>query len=303
MMQYGYDVETVSRRKRTVILLAAVLAAAAPILIVYGVLIVSSFTNKVVTGAYMQGIRLTLENWVLFFQGKLTTSAASVYTSWDILRFIGNTLLVAAGVSSLVTVLAALSGYAFSRMKFYGRSALMQLLILLHAFPGVALIIAVYTLYVYTKLSLPSTYWVAYSILYVVVARGALEIPMSIWVMKGFFDKIPWEVEWSALVDGASRIKVWKDIVLPLVKPGIATIAVFSFMAGWEDLIYVLVFLPPREKTLATYIASILSGGSLEVVHLPIVAAAGTLYLFPTILFFIFARSYMLQTSLSGVKG
>jgi inositol-phosphate transport system permease protein len=303
MMQYSNDVETVNRRKRTVVLLAAVLAAAAPILIVYGVLIISSFTNKVVTGAYMQGLRITLENWILFFQGKLTTSAASVYTSWDIIKFIGNTLLVAAGVSALVTLLAALSGYAFSRMKFYGRSALMQLLILLHAFPGVALIIAVYTIYVYTKLSLPPTYWVAYSIFYVVVARGALEIPMSIWVMKGFFDKVPWEVEWSALVDGASRIKVWKDIVLPLVKPGIATIAVFSFMAGWEDLIYVLVFLPPREKTLATYIASLLSGGSLEVVHLPIVAAAGTLYLLPTIFFFIFARSYMLQTSLSGVKG
>ncbi len=303
MMVISTDVETVRRRRRTIILLTAVLAASAPVIAVYLILVISSFANRMVTGGYMEGLRFTLENWVLFFEGKLTTSAASVYTTLDILRFIGNTFIVALGVSGVVTALSALSGYSFSRMRFKGRSALMQFLILLHAFPGVALIIAVYTLYVYSKLSLPPSLWVPYSMFYVIIARAALEIPMSIWVMKGFFDKVPWEVEWSALVDGASRIKVWRDIVLPLVKPGIATVAVFSFMAGWEDLIYVLVFLPPTQKTLATYIASLLAGGSLEVVHLPIVAAAGTLYLIPTILFFIFARSYMLQSSLSGIKG
>ncbi|MCD6323869.1 MAG: carbohydrate ABC transporter permease [Desulfurococcales archaeon] len=302
-MVVGTDVETVRRGRRTAVLLAAILAASAPIIIVYAILVISSFANRMVTGGYMEGLHFTLENWILFFQGKLTTSAASVYTAWDITRYIGNTFLVALGVSGVVTALSTLSGYSFSRMKFRGRSALMQFLILLHAFPGVALIIAVYTLYVYTKLSLPPSLWVPYSIFYVVVARAALEIPMSIWVMKGFFDKVPWEVEWSALVDGASRIRVWRDIVMPLVKPGIATVAIFSFMAGWEDLIYVLVFLPPTQKTLATYIASLLAGGSLEVVHLPIVAAAGTLYLLPTILFFLFARNYMLQSSLSGIKG
>ncbi len=303
MMVEYHDVETISRRRTTVIVGVALLLVSLPLLIVYSVLIASSFTNRMLTGGYIVGLKFTLENWALFFTGKLTTIAGAVLTSWDIARYVLNTLLVAVGVAAVVTVLSTMAGYAFSRMKFWGRSFMMQFLILLHAFPGVALIIAVYTLYVYSKLSLPPDAWTPYAMFYVVIARAALEVPMSIWIMKGFFDKVPWEVEWSALVDGASRIKVWKDIVLPLVKPGIATIGIFSFLAGWEDLIYVLVFLPPTEKTLATYIESLLAEGSLEVVHLPVVAAAGTFYLLPTVLFFIFARRYMLQTSLSGLKG
>ena len=296
------DVETIKKRRFTTLVSLALLFAALPLIAVYLMLTLSSCADKMVTGLTLGNIRLTLENWLLFFQGRLTTIAGRIYDFWDILRFIFNTLLVALGVSAVVVFTSTLAGYAFSRMKFKGRSALMQFLILLHAFPGVALIIAVYTFFVYTKLQLPSNIWTTYSFVYVVIARAALEVPMSVWIMKGFFDKIPWEIEWSAIVDGASRLQTWWKVVLPLVKPGIATIAIFSFLAGWEDLIYVLVFLPPTEKTLATYIESLLSEGSLEVVHLPVVAAAGTFYLLPTIVFFIVTRRYVLQATMGGMK-
>ncbi len=297
------DVETVNRRRMNILLGAAVLIASIPILITYFVLIASSFANQMITGMIIGQLTFTLRNWILFFEGKLTVSAASLYSSWTILRYILNTFIVAFGVMIVVTAVTALAGYACSRMRFKGRHFLIQLLILLHAFPGVSLIIAVYAIYIFTKNPLPYNMWTFYAFLYVIVARAALEIPMDIWIMKGFFDKVPWEVEWSALVDGASRIKVWKDIILPLVKPGVATVAIFSFIAGWGALIYVYVFLPPIQKTLATYIEGLLSGGSMEFVSLPIVAAAGTLYLLPTLFFFAYVRRYMLQTSLSGIKG
>ncbi len=302
MMVEMTDVETIGRRKYTVILGLALLFASLPLIMVYFVLIASSFANTMLTGASLGGIKLTIENWILFFQGKLTTTAGKIYETTDILKYILNTFIVAIGVAGICTLTSTLAGYAFSRIKFIGRSFLMQFLILLHAFPGVALIIAVYSIYVYTKLSMPQSFWTAYAFIYVIIARAALEVPMSIWIMKGFFDKIPWEIEWSAIVDGASRIRVWREIMLPLVKPGIAAVAIFSFLAGWEDLIYVLVFLPPTEKTLATYIESLLAEGSLEFIHLPVVAAAGTFYLLPTILFFIFARRLMLQTATGGIK-
>ncbi len=297
------DVETINRRRMNVLLGAAVLIASIPILITYFILIASSFTNQMITGMVIGQLTFTLRNWILFFQGKLTVSAASLYSTWTILRYIFNTFIVAFGVMAVVTTVTALAGYACSRMRFRGRHFLIQLLILLHAFPGVSLIIAVYAIYIFTKNPLPYNAWTLYAFLYVIVARAALEIPMDIWIMKGFFDKVPWEVEWSALVDGASRIKVWKDIILPLVKPGVATVAIFSFIAGWGALIYVYVFLPPIQKTLATYIEGLLSGGSMEFVSLPVVAAAGTLYLLPTLFFFAYVRRYMLQTSLSGIKG
>jgi len=297
-----YDVETIKRRKMTVILALAAFIASLPIIILYSVLFLSSFSKEMITGLSLRDFKFTIENWVMFFSGKLMTTQAAIRTYKDILRYIFNTFIVGIGVGAIVTLTNVMAGYAFSRIKFKGRKTLMQFLILLHAFPGVALIIAVYAIYVLLKLQIPNQYWNTYSFVYVVVARAALEVPMGVWIMKGFFDKIPWEIEWSALVDGASRIRVWWEIVLPLVKPGIATIAIFSFLAGWEDLIYVHVFLPPTQKTLATYVESLLSEGSLEIVHLPAVAAAGTFYLLPTILFFIFARSYMLQTSMGGIK-
>lgn len=302
MMVELSDVETISRRKYTLILGLALLLASLPLFTVYFVLIASSFSKHMVTSLSPDRLRPTLENWILFFQGKLTTAAGRIYSVWDILRFIFNTFLVAIGVSLICTITSTLAGYAFSRIKFIGRSFLMQFLILLHAFPGVALIIAVYAFYIHTKLMVPRSLWVTYAFIYVIIARAALEVPMSIWIMKGFFDKIPWEVEWSAIVDGASRIRVWREIMLPLVKPGIAAVAIFSFLAGWEDLIYVLVFLPPTEKTLATYIDSLLAEGSLEFVHLPIVAAAGTFYLLPTIMFFVIARKLMIQAAAGGIK-
>ena len=303
MMPEVADVETINRRRMNIMLGIVVLLASAPILVTYFVLIASSFTNQMITGGIIGQLTFTLENWILFFEGKLAVTAASVLSTWDILRYIFNTFIIAFGVMIVVTALATLAGYACSRMKFKGRTFLIQLLILLHAFPGVSLIIAVYALYIFSKQPLPASAWTFYAFLYVIVARAALEVPMDVWIMKGFFDKVPWEVEWSAIIDGASRIKVWKDIILPLVKPGIAAIAIFSFIAGWGELIYVMVFLPATEKTLATYIAGLLAGGSLEVVHLPVVAAAGTLYLIPTLVFFTFVRRYMLQTSLSGIKG
>ena len=110
-------------------------------------------------------------------------------------------------------------------------------------------------------------------------------------------------MEWAAIVDGASRLRTLYQVVLPVVKPGIAAVAIFAFLAGWEELIYVLVFLPPEEKTLATFIDSQLGSASLELAYLPVVAAAATLYLIPTIVFFIFTQRLLLETMAGGLKG
>lgn len=301
MSSLGTDVETVPRRRMTLVLGLALLLASVPLVLVYGVLVLSSFSEEMATGA--TGLpKFTLDNWRMFFEGRLSTTPGKVLSTADILRFTANTAVVALGVTAVVTATSTMAAYAFSRMRFAGRSFMLQFIILLHAFPGVALIIAVYAVYVYLQAYVPGGAKTLYAFGYVIVARAALEIPMCVWIMKGFFDKVPWETEWSAIVDGASRLRVWWQIILPQVKPGIAAVAIFSFLAGWEDLIYVLVFLPPTEKTLATYIESLLAEGSLEIVHLPVVAAAGTFYLLPTVLFFVIARRLMLETAAGGIK-
>lgn len=311
--------EPLVKGRKAGVLILALLLASTPIILSYTFLVVTSFANTIVFTPFINfKVTWTTENYKMFFQGKLSPAAGQVYTTKDILMFIANTVIVAAGVTAVVLASSIPAAYAISRINFRGRAGLMKLLMLLHAFPGVALIIAVYFIYIYARSPLYNAlrdlaeagvvsrsflagFDLAYSFFFVIVARASLEIPMSIWLMKGFFDKIPWELEWAAIVDGASRFTAFRKVVLPLVKPGIAALAIFAFLAGWEDLIYVYVFLP--EMTLATFIHNQLSGGSLETTYLPVVATAATIYLLPTLLFFVVTQKLLLEAVWGGLKG
>ncbi|ADG12697.1 binding-protein-dependent transport systems inner membrane component [Methanocaldococcus infernus ME] len=287
------DIET-GKKKYTYITILILLILSFPIILGYLLLILSSFSTHMITNLDFTSFSFTLKNWIMIFQGNLSTLGG---IKNDISSIILNTCIVALGVSIVVTFVSTLSAYSLSRMDFKGRKELMILLLLLHAFPGVALIIGVYLLYF---LTLPKSYDLirVYSFIYVILARAALEIPMSVWIMKGFFDNIPWELEWAGVIDGASRIKIWWKIMLPLVKPGILAVSLFAFLAGWEDIIYVRTFL--FDQTLATFIESNIN---VEFSQMPLIAAVGTLYLLPTIVFFIIAQKLLLKSYSGGVKG
>lgn len=286
------DVE-IRRRWVEVAIALAVLAFSLPVIIGYSLMILSSFSEKMVTGLDPASFQPTIQNWVLLFQGRTALFAGYRVDIW---RIVLSTLTVALGISALVTLVGSLTGYAISRMKFAGRKHLMAFLILLHAFPGSVLVVGVAFIY---RLFLPPYQYVhTYSFLFVILARASIEIPMATWLMKGFFDMIPWEIEWSAIVDGASRFRVWWKILLPMIKPGVAAVMLFGFLAGWMDLIYVRTFL--AEPTLAVFIEH---NANAEYAYLPLVAAAGTLYLLPTILFFLFAQRLIFTITVSGVKG
>lgn len=291
-MMSAKDVE-IRTHKVELILLLAVILASLPLIAGFLLLVLSSFSKKMVTNFDPNSFVFTLRNWELLFQGRLAITGG---LREDILRYLVNTAIVALGVSVLVTIVGTMSGYALSRMRFKYRKHFLLLILLLHAFPGSVLIVGVYFIY---RLILPSytEFMTAFSFFYVIVARAALEIPMSTWLMKGFFDLIPWEVEWAAIVDGASRPRVWFQVMLPLVKPGIAAVMLFGFLAGWQDLIYVRTFLV--ERTLATFIEANLE---TEYTYMPLVAATATLYLLPTIVFFITSQQLLLKVSLAGVK-
>ena len=286
------DVEVRSRRSEALILLV-ILAVSLPLITGYSLLILSSFSKNMVTNLDPGSFYPTLLNWYLLFHGR-TAQFAGIRV--DIWRIVLNTLVVALGVSALVTILGALTGYTVSRINFTGRKTMMTLLILLHAFPGSVLVVGV--AFIYRLFAPPLEYVHMYSFFFVIVARASIEIPMATWLMKGFFDMIPWEIEWSALVDGASRFKVWWKILLPMIKPGVAAVMLFGFLAGWMDLIYVRTFLVDR--TLATFIEA---NAEAEYAYLPLVAAAGTLYLLPTIIFFLLAQRLIFTISVSGIKG
>ena len=288
----------VSRRLRLVIVLAFLLAST-PIFLTYGLLIASSFSENVVTDPLLRDLHPTLSNWEAFLTGRLTYAPSGLER--NVLEMVVVTFIVAMGVAITATTASLLAAYAISRMSFKGRSVFTAGLIMLHAFPGVALIIGVYMVFKVIGDVLDLLGNKMYAISYVILARAALEIPMATWLFKGFFDKIPWEVEWSALVDGASRLTVWRKILVPMVKPGIAAVLIFTFLAGWEEFIYFYVFLQPLGiDSLPTFIEEIV--GAAEYYQLTIVAAAGTFYLLPTILFFVITQRLLLEAYSGGLK-
>jgi inositol-phosphate transport system permease protein len=204
-----------------------------------------------------------------------------------------NTFLFAILSGIVVTVVCLSMGYPLSRFEFRGKSFFLSLQLMLHAFTGQILLIAMFLLLFYTKL--------LYKIPGVALARASLEIPLGIWIAKGFFDRIPWDIERSAVIDGCNRLQVWYKVLLPLVKPGIAAIFIWAFLFAWHDFIYVYTLLQPDAvPLLSTLLQGLLA---TEVVDYGVIAALSLLYMLPPLVLFIILQKSLLKVSILGGKG
>jgi len=146
--------------------------------------------------------------------------------------FYKNGVIVAAGVATLTMILSILAGYSFSRYKFFGKNGILIFLIITQMFPYAVIIVNI--LIIFKKLALLNTY------IGLMLAITALTLPFSIWLLKGFFDKIPMELEEAALVDGCSRMSLLFRILVPVVSPGVISVGLFSFLASWNQLLFAL---------------------------------------------------------------
>ena len=145
------------------------------------------------------------------------------------LRYIGNSLIVVAGSLVLSIGLAVHAAYAVSRFRFKAKDALLFIVWSTVMIPGVSIIVPLYLLAV--DLRVYDTLFV------VVVAYSAWLVPTLIWLLRGFIDTVPYELEESALVDGCSRLKAFYVIVLPLLRPGLAAASVLVFVTIWNDFL------------------------------------------------------------------
>ncbi len=254
-----------------------------PLLVGYGWLLIATFSRR--TYGLMPE-QMTLVNWQFLWN----------FDNWrdSVWGVTLNTLLLAVGLAIVVVVLSSLAGYALSRLDFAGRRPFMSLTLILHAFPSVTLLIAIY--FVLRTLGLYNT------LRGVILVKVALELPLGIWLMKGFFDNVPWDIERAAMVDGASRFRIWWQIVMPLIRPGIAALAIFSFISGWNEFLIPYTFtLNQQQATLAVYLNRIV--GDTRLVDYGVVAALGLFQLLPVLVFFLFTQRYLLSIYAGGVKG
>lgn len=231
----------------------------------------------------------TLSNWSFLWEEQVMAGYPPI---WGVVK---NTLYFAAVTTIVQVTISVLVAYVISRWKFKGRGMILKSIITLRGFPAVVLIVAIY--FILRALGLLNNLTI------VALIKVAIELPFGIWIMKGFFDNVHWDLERAALIDGATRIQALYKVVLPVVKPGIAAISIFAFLAGWGEYIFLTTFISGRGNwTLSVYLNSLLGSGEMFL-NYGIIAAVGVFYLLPTLIFFVFTQKYLMKVTLGGVKG
>jgi len=268
---------------------AAALAIAAVGLAPFALLALLAFSER---PASIGGF--TLENFAFILTGQLFNDPrySGLYPNIHVVTI--NTLALALGVSGIVVLLSSTAGYVLSRHKIPGRGVMLGVVLALHGIPVIILLIGLY--FLLRSMGLIN------NLLGVIMAKTTLDLPLGIWIMKGFYDSIPWDVEIAGIVDGASRFKTWLKVVFPLARPGIAALAVLEFISGWGEflLIYTLIF-SNTSWTLSMVIRGLI--GEMGSINLNLVAALSLYYFIPVIVFFLLTQKYLLRISLGGVRG
>ena len=211
------------------------------------------------------------------------------------LVFFKNGLIVSVSVTIVTIILAVLAGYSFSRFRFSGQKAIFLLILATQMFPYVAIVISLYV--VFKNLGLLDTYFG------LILALTTFSLPFSIWMIKGFCDTIPKEMEEAAYVDGSGKMSTLLRIVIPVISPGIVAVALFSFLVAWNNLLFSLTLslkndmltIPPG--FLMTYV------GEFQYLWSDMCAGA-TIVTLPVIIIFIFFQKYLVAGLTAGsVKG
>lgn len=265
-------------------------------------LLITSFSTRT---EGLRSLGWTLHNWRFLWESPFGPQHPSI---WAVTL---NTLLMSLIMTLIVVVVSSLTGYALSRMKFPGRKGFLSLTLILHAFPSVTLLIPIYFVLLWiAKIPLigrgvPLLGGFGYNTIGgVALVMVAFQLPFGIWIMKGFFDNISWDMERSALIDGASRFKVWWQIIMPNIKPGIAALSIFSFLTAWNAYLIPLTFTAGRagkSTVLSLYVQNFISESVMT--EWNAVAAVGLFQLIPVVLFFLFTQEALLNIYGGGKKG
>lgn len=199
-----------------------------------------SFTQLLILVGLILGAIIVLFPLVIVLQSSLTTvdgnfTWTNYQNAWhrgDFLLAFANSTLVALGVTALQIITSALAGYALARLKFQGKQAILLLILATLVIPFQLLVIPLFVILKWAHLI--NSYW---SLILPTAANG-----FGIFLMRQYFASIPIELEEAAFIDGANRLQVLTRIMLPLSRPALITLFLFTFIGEWNDLFKPLVF-------------------------------------------------------------
>ena len=211
------------------------------------------------------------------------------------LRYFGNSMILAVSTTALVVLIGTLGAYSLARFTYRGRETLATLVLFTYLLPSVVLILPLYLLMVKIGLAntLPS----------LVIAYTTFALPYALWLLRSFMAGIPEDLESAALVDGASRLGAFIDVVLPQALPGIISTALFTFILAWNEYLYALVLVnSDQARPLTTGVMNMLiTSFNIE---WSLLMAASVMMSIPLIIIFTFLQSHLTRGfGAGGVKG
>jgi multiple sugar transport system permease protein len=211
------------------------------------------------------------------------------------LTYMRNSLILGFSTTALVIVVATLGAHSLVRFKYPGRERLAQLVLFTYLLPSVVLVLPLYLMMV--KIG------VANSLLSLVIAYTTFALPYALWLLRSFMQGIPDDLEAAALIDGASRMEAFVDVILPQALPGIISTALFTFILSWNEYLFALVLVnTDAARPLTTGVMNMLV--SAFNIEWSLLMAAAVMMSLPLIVIFAFLQKYLTRGfGAGGVKG
>jgi ABC-type glycerol-3-phosphate transport system permease component len=230
--------------------------------------------------------RPTFDNFIELFRASSTTGI-------PVSRYLFNSIVITILVVFLSIFLSSITGYALSKMKFHINKVLSEINTIAMMFVGTAVIIPRYI--ITESFGLVDTFWVH--------IIPVIAVPIGLFLIKQFIDQIPNELIEAAKIDGANHFMIYLKIILPLIKPALATIAILSFQAVWNNADISATYINTDSLKTFAYYMSTLSSSSNQVVGIGMSAAASLIMFLPNLIIFIFLQSKVMNTMAhSGIK-
>lgn len=226
---------TMSRKTKNTIELTLMYLVIAVMSVIIFYPLIWAFGMSLNPSSNLYGASIIPENWSFTHYEWLFTNPRSNYLLWY-----RNTIVVATAVSLIGTLITSFTAYAFSRYRFKGRTYGLYAFLLLQMFPVLMAMVALYILL--------NTIGLLDSLVGLIIIYIGGSIPMNAFLVKGYFDTLPQELDESAKMDGAGHFRIFFQILLPLAKPILAVVALFNFMSPFMDFILPRIVLRSPEK-------------------------------------------------------
>ncbi len=217
-----------------------------------------------------------------------------IFTKRHFLTYLQNSFIIACSTTVISVFISSFAAYSLARLKFKGKVLILSLVLSISMFPGIAIVSPLFLFL--KKLSLLNTYWG------LILTYTTFTIPLSLWSLNAFFKQIPFEMEESAKIDGATPLQTFFRIIFPLATPGMFTSAILTFITAWNEFLYALVFnTQDAMKTVPVGIATF--PGEYELPWGDIAAASVVVTIPLIIMVLIFQKQILSGLTAGAVKG